>query len=1288
MAKPLDPDESIESLFEHSAWVRRLALRLVADDARADDLAQDAWLAANEAELRDPGAVRAWLRTLVRHLASRGRRSEQRRREREARVARDESLPATADLVERAELQRRLVDAVLGLPEPYRSTVLLRYFHEMSAAEMAKRLGVPAPSVRTRLRRGLQLLRERLNDDDRADSCSWRECIASWWLLGAASGQRVARGAGAGSAVAAAVGGVIVAKKLVVVATVTVLALFIWLAATSSDEPREPAVAARERDDRAFGEAAREHRRDPESTAEAPPRLDDVRYGELLRWSGSVIEATTGEPVEGASIEVYRRSGLGSEQPLGRATSGADGRFALGLGREIDEASVFITATKSGFVPWAQYSLNTGRADLLCELTAGVIVRGIVVDAAGRPVESGRVVPATNLQAVGLREDGGIQYRLPSRLIPNEAVQIAAGGRFEVALVGSPVAFQAVVPGHPAAQSDVLPLEEAARELVRIVVPDGSAVVGFVTGPDGTPIPGVKGRVFESSVGLIAGAPLHEATSDDTGRIAFEHVRAVRQLVLSHPEYIELSQERFRTHAGAEPFNASLQPGRWVTARLIDEQRRPVSCELVEIIAGTFQSYCRTSAAGLLRTPAFPLDAPFATLRARGFDEQSVSCASDMREVAVGDLVFKRARTLTVHVMDLTGAGIPCATVEVRGPAKPGPEAWHYSNLFARISTDQSGRAVVSQPSESTAFVQARAHGMSPSVSLWDSSSSDSRIELVLRPEACVVGRVIDRDGRPQVGVRLRIELEGGPRDPFCVFTPFDVSAHTDREGRFRVGGLHLGLRGTLRGYQPNSLPWAQSLAPFVEGERRDLGDILLDPGRFVSGDVRDETDTPVAGCVVHAAVASRSWPSSPDALEPAAFTLTDRLGRFEMRGLPASEVSLQFDASGFTDESIVRRIDLATGDERGIVVTLTRGEQEYDGVVRLPDGSPLVGVDVEMSSDTRNAWSRRVTTGPGGAFACASVPRGSMSARVWAAGPRGLPQRFSADSVEQLPRVLTISNAAVELHVTERRGMAIPSIELFATYPGGTSSLNVELHNGVARLERIPEGALELRFRNREFLPVPALQLEARSGQVQSVAIELEAREQIDVRVVDRAGAPVANALVVLRENDFPTHQDGSYPGARTSSCGEACVALPPPENSWLYVEAEGMAPFATTEPMALISDGSIEVELGPGSSLAVRLVDGAREPIDGIDVRLSPIGRDRIALSRLFSLRQSPSEVVSTHWVTHAVRGRISFDHLPAGDYELTFRDPRSTEPPSRCRVAVGEAEAAEVEHVWQLQ
>ncbi len=79
---------------------RPVVVRLVSDDSRADDLTQEALLAALTSPPRRQGSLRAWLGTVLRYRARSGHRSESRRKEREARAAQPEKLPSTQQVLE------------------------------------------------------------------------------------------------------------------------------------------------------------------------------------------------------------------------------------------------------------------------------------------------------------------------------------------------------------------------------------------------------------------------------------------------------------------------------------------------------------------------------------------------------------------------------------------------------------------------------------------------------------------------------------------------------------------------------------------------------------------------------------------------------------------------------------------------------------------------------------------------------------------------------------------------------------------------------------------------------------------------------------------------------------------------------------------------------------------------------------------------------------------------------------------------------------------------------------
>jgi RNA polymerase sigma-70 factor (ECF subfamily) len=150
------------ALASHHGFVRELARGLVAPDS-FEDVAHEALLAGLARPPQRPAALRSWLATTVRRLAGKWRRGEARRARREGVAARPEALPSARDLVERVELEQAVVRAVLSLKEPFRTTVLLRFYEGHATAAIAEQLQLPADTVRARLRRGLAELRAQLD---------------------------------------------------------------------------------------------------------------------------------------------------------------------------------------------------------------------------------------------------------------------------------------------------------------------------------------------------------------------------------------------------------------------------------------------------------------------------------------------------------------------------------------------------------------------------------------------------------------------------------------------------------------------------------------------------------------------------------------------------------------------------------------------------------------------------------------------------------------------------------------------------------------------------------------------------------------------------------------------------------------------------------------------------------------------------------------------------------------------------------------------------------------------
>ncbi len=211
-------------LLQHGQFVRNLARSLLSDPHLSEDAAQEVWLRYLEETPTDRGSLRGWLRRVVFNLSANLRRGERHRRARQQDAACAAALPSAAEEAEHGELLRRMIEAALALEEPYRSTILERYFHGRDAREIASATGTPLATVRSREQRALERLRARL-DREFGERGAWAAGLA---LL---RPEPVGIGTGAAAGTTLAIGGTALAF---------VVAGMVWRAFVSRDAEESP----------------------------------------------------------------------------------------------------------------------------------------------------------------------------------------------------------------------------------------------------------------------------------------------------------------------------------------------------------------------------------------------------------------------------------------------------------------------------------------------------------------------------------------------------------------------------------------------------------------------------------------------------------------------------------------------------------------------------------------------------------------------------------------------------------------------------------------------------------------------------------------------------------------------------------------------------------------------------------------------------------------------------------------------------------------------------------------
>jgi RNA polymerase sigma-70 factor (ECF subfamily) len=169
-ARDGDADAYGELVTMHQAAAFRVAYLLLGSVADAEDAAQEGFVRAYLAlsRFRDGEPLRPWLLQVVGNEARNRRRARGRRDGMLARAVTAfrgstgvEALPPERQALA-GEARAEVHEALATLDEGERQVVVCRYLLELSEAETAAALGIPAGTVKSRLHRGLRRLRDRL----------------------------------------------------------------------------------------------------------------------------------------------------------------------------------------------------------------------------------------------------------------------------------------------------------------------------------------------------------------------------------------------------------------------------------------------------------------------------------------------------------------------------------------------------------------------------------------------------------------------------------------------------------------------------------------------------------------------------------------------------------------------------------------------------------------------------------------------------------------------------------------------------------------------------------------------------------------------------------------------------------------------------------------------------------------------------------------------------------------------------------------------------------------------
>ncbi|MEM1450053.1 MAG: sigma-70 family RNA polymerase sigma factor [Planctomycetota bacterium] len=473
---PAQPEP--ESCLEHLDWVRGLALQIVGDPAEADDLRQEVWLLAQRLHRPTTGSLRAWLGGILRNVVRDRRRASSTRSLHEERAALERATALDEPgVVREVAIQQVVVDVLVALPEPYRSTLLARYYEGLTPDEIAVRDELPVATVKTRLRRGLARVRERLGERESGGTSALAVLALSVW----SPDVEALATASSSAAIVATVAGV------------SLVSIGAWIVATgpsTSGPVRVPVEVAQPRPGGSEAVELTPLARAPRTPMALPgSEASDAPEPAFVGVEVPIeVVDLSGSPVSDVRLRFEAEGAADGQEADGRngpwTVTGPEGRATV----TIATSGGAVVCEREGWLQFGHPVLDApSRArPLLAVVAEAHTVPGLVVDDDGAPI-AGAFVELGLLEGYARR----VGRPLDRVALDSYTVRTNEEGAFEavVPLDEHGLVYSASKPGFYVRKGG--PVRASADRPLEIRLPalsDPSVVHGVVTDEDGEPI--------------------------------------------------------------------------------------------------------------------------------------------------------------------------------------------------------------------------------------------------------------------------------------------------------------------------------------------------------------------------------------------------------------------------------------------------------------------------------------------------------------------------------------------------------------------------------------------------------------------------------------------------------------------------------------------------------------------------------------------------------------------------------------------------------------------------------
>lgn len=867
-----DHDPTSQLLAEGTA-LRSLARSLLGGHADAEDLVQDTLVASLRSPCADAGR-RHWLAGTLRNLALLWRRTSGRRAAREA-VAAAMTNPGDGDpavIAAQAEAMREVAAAVHELEEPFRTVVVLRFWRGLLPEAIAQQLGVPRNTVRSRLQRGLERLRARL-DRSFGDRRGWQAALLPF-ATPMPLAPHVALAAPGATAASTTFGAILMTKLHVGLAATALVAvgILVWWLGPAATKP--PTTAPGDR-----GEVAAVQGAVPNTaTAAATPGATEAT---TLAVDREAAEPTPGLTVHGSVtranapcpdfvLTLQWFDGMatnGTPASLHEVRSDASGRFVWR--GPVRTTTGTLLAVRAGSAPDAKI-LCTPEPVHAGQTTAELPVTVLALD---RTV-FGRVHDVRGAPIAGAE--------LTVNGWPDVTTFSDADGRYELKVPGPPYPLLVQKTGYRERFLDAYVVEGTPRTELDLELLPGAVFTGRVVDEAGTPIAGAK----VAASGLARGTETDAAGQFVFGGAAPDNNQG---LTVTKAGFQPTSTVAW---AGGAPLEIVLRPGLVLTVRVVDDRGEGLAGVRVGVKSEPFrpmENRGYSDAQGRLRVADLPTKTIDVLADKAGFVSvhTEVDVPAQSGELV---LVLRSGRSIAGRVLDQNGLPIVGASLYCQATAADGEPR----TVGSRAVSDLEGRFTIRELPPEPCDLQAH-HDDFRRASLPAVAGSPTDLLVRMEPAASVAGRVVDGITEAPVAaftIALSADHELHP------LQYVDPVRFANADGSFAVKhwqlqpGVALFVDVAAAGYAPQRVVGAAQVEAL-----RDPHVIRLFAGTTVRGVVRDAaTGAPVQEVEVVLQsgdpqdATRRAYLTATDEGPNKTAVFTDAAGRFELPCVPPGE--------------------------------------------------------------------------------------------------------------------------------------------------------------------------------------------------------------------------------------------------------------------------------------------------------------------------------------------------------------------------------------------------------------